>query len=297
MSMDQDFPVLDFQEFNQNFDKFSRDVFEASKKWGFFILTGSGISKDNMFGLVLHYPCYYCPQNWTDVAASRETSLIYPWRRSQLRSSTRQSPDMTAKQRRRKFMRSSLVRVSTHTMPRFAASEGMSFGLPAGGVLQSDNIPDWFDTPKRQAIEDFKSECYELSGALMSCFAVRLGLDKSYFKESHLQKAPGNTLKLIKYPRLEKTSNDIPRLSEHTDWGSITFVFTDRAGLEIRDPNNKWFHIPVVPEGIVVNIGDALSLWTDRGLKSTMHRITWTNLPLDKDRYSIAYFTNPNLGE
>lgn len=209
----------------------------------------------------------------------------------------KQPPDMTAKRRQRKLAKSSLVGVCTHTLPRFAASEGMSFGLPAVDVLQSDNIPDWFDTPKRQAIEDFKSECYELSGALMSCFAVRLGLEKNYFKESNLPKALGNTLKMIKYPRMDKTSTDIPRLSEHTDWGSITFVFTDRAGLEIRDPNNKWFHIPVVSDGIVVNIGDALSLWTDGGLKSTLHRITWTNLPLDQDRYSIAYFTNPDFSE
>ena len=188
--------------------------------------------------------------------------------------------------------------VCTHTVPpRFAASEGMSFALPAGGVLQSDNIPDWFDTPKRQAIESFKLECYELSGALVFCFAVRLGLERSYFHGSHLQKAPGNTLKMIKYPRVDKSGTDIPRLSEHSDWGSVTFVFADRAGLEIRDPNHEWFHIPVVSDGIVVNIGNALSLWTDRALKSTMHRIIWTNLSLDQDRYSIAYFTNPNLGE
>lgn len=295
--MDQEFPILDFKGFNQNFDKSLRDVFEANKKWGSFILTGSGISKDHMFSLVLLSPCHSYPQNLTNGVASRENSLIYPWRRSQLRFSMKQPLDMTAKRRQRKFTKSSLVRVCTHIMPRFAASEGLSFGLPAGGVLQSDNIPDWFDTPKLQAIEDFKPECYELSGALMSCFAVQLGLEKNYFKESHLQKAPGNTLKMIKYPRLDTTSTNIPRLSEHTDWGSVTFVFTDRAGLEIRDPNNKWFHIPVVSDGIVVNIGDALSLWTDGGLKSTMHRITWTNLPLDQDRYSIAYFTNPNLSE
>ena len=96
---------------------------------------------------------------------------------------------------------------------------------------------------------------------------------------------------------MDKTGTEIPRLSEHTDWGSITFVFADRAGLKIRDPNNKWFHIPVVSDDIVVHIGDALSLWTDGGLKSTLHRITRTNLPMNQNRYSIAYSTNPNLSE
>lgn len=182
-------------------------------------------------------------------------------------------------------------------MSTFAASEGISFGLPAGGILGTNNLPSWWDHSKRTEIEAFKLQCYNLSNDLMSCFATELGYEKDLFLKSHLQKEPGNNLKFIKYPRMEEQGDDIPRLSEHTDWGSLTFVFTNQGGLEIRDPNNMWYQIPVVPNGIVVNIGDALSLWTGKALKSTLHRITWENLPMDKDRYSIAYFTNPNYGK
>lgn len=55
--------------------------------------------------------------------------------------------------------------------------------------------------------------------------------------------------------------------------------------------------VPLVPGAIVVNIGDALLLWTDKALKFTMHRISWANLDVHKDRYSIAFFVNPNYGE
>lgn len=184
------------------------------------------------------------------------------------------------------------------TISRWAASEGMIFGTNPGGILKTEHLPAWWDQQKRERVEEFKAQCYNLSVDLLSCFAVRLGLDKDYFRRYHEHREPGNSLKLIRYPAMEeRPSHKVPRLAEHTDWGSITFVFTSQNGLEIRDPDDKdWVRVPVVDDGIVVNIGDALSLWTGKALKSTMHRITWEGLPRDKSRYSIAYFVNPNYG-
>lgn len=162
--------------------------------------------------------------------------------------------------------------------------------------MGTENLPSWWDTPKRQTIEDFKASCYDLSISIMSCFAVKLGMGNSHFTDVHQHKDPGNVLKFIKYPRFEQQPEGVPRLSEHTDWGSITFVFTEQPGLEIRDPSNEWFEIPAVPGGVVVNIGDALSLWSKKSLKSTMHRISWKNLDVSQDRFSVVYFTHPNNG-
>jgi isopenicillin N synthase-like dioxygenase len=181
----------------------------------------------------------------------------------------------------------------------FAASEGILLGMPAGGVLNSTNLCSWWDEEKRRTVETFKGECYALTIAIMSGFALSLGLDRDFFTRVHEHKSPGHTLKMIKYPKLDSQPGDgqLPRLSTHTDWGSLTFVFTEQAGLEIQDPQNHWLQVPVVPGGIIVNIGDALSLWTAKALKSTLHRITWENLPHDRDRFSMAYFSQPNNSE
>lgn len=188
------------------------------------------------------------------------------------------------------------VRTIADLFPRFAASEAFLFGTPAGGVLNSTNLSSWWGEEKRQTIETFKAQCYDLTITMMSGFAVCMGLDKDFFTRIHEHKAPGHTLRLIKYPKLDSRPEEgrLPRLSTHTDWGSLTFVFTKQAGLEIEDPQHNWFQVPVVPDGIVVNIGDALSLWTSKTLKSTLHRITWENLPPNQDRYSMAYFSQPN---
>lgn len=95
----------------------------------------------------------------------------------------------------------------------------------------------------------------------------------------------------------ERPPNGFQRLYAHTDWGSLTFVFSAKSGLEVKDTKGNWTHVPVVPGGIVVNVGDALALWTGNMLKSTLHRVTWESVGIDDDRYSIAYFVNPNSGK
>lgn len=259
MASPSNFPVLDFSKFGSDFGSFADEVFAASNKWGFFILTNHGVPNiDNMYSL--------------------STKFF----------------NLPREQKAEKLLDDTLTGYDGTKLTTFAASEGISFGRPAGSTLKSENLPSWWDQPKRENIEDFKASCYQLSLDIMSCFAVKLGLLKSHFSVHHQQRDPGNVLKFIKYPRFENQPDNIPRLSEHTDWGSLTFVFTETPGLEIRDPSNQWYDIPVIPGGVVVNIGDALSLWSNKSLKSTMHRISWKNLDIKQDRLSVVYFVHPN---
>ncbi|ETS87467.1 hypothetical protein PFICI_01295 [Pestalotiopsis fici W106-1] len=261
MNYHKEFPIIDISKFETDFEHLSEAIYHASKEWGFFILSGHDIKTvDEIFDL------------------------------------SKKFFDLPLEVKAEKTVNDKAVGYDGKAKTTFAASEGMTFGCTPGAILETDHLPIWWDLPKRTAIEAFKADCYKLSIDIMSCFAIQLGLPRDYFQKSHDHKDPGNNLKLIKYPKMKMSEGQtVPRLSEHTDWGSITFVFTNQGGLEIRDPNNEWCEVPIVPGGIVVNIGDALSLWTDQALKSTMHRITWQNLPVDKDRYSIAYFTNPNF--
>lgn len=182
-------------------------------------------------------------------------------------------------------------------MSRFAASEGAAFGMPAGRLFDKPNLPAWWDHSRLLEIENFKASCYDLSLKIMSCFAVQLGLDRSFFDATHQQKDPGNVLKLIKYPRFEEQPEGIPRLSEHTDWGSITLLFTETPGLEVHDPDNQWIKVPTIPGGVVINVADSMSLRTGKRLKSAFHRVSWEGVSADQERLSIAYFVHPNNGK
>ncbi|GLA85276.1 hypothetical protein AtubIFM56815_009512 [Aspergillus tubingensis] len=255
-----DFPIINISRFDSDFVCVSKTIFKASQEWGFFIVTDHGIEgASGMFELSRNF--FNLPMETKCEKVINEDPVGY----------------------------------DGHRATTFAASEGMSFGLPGNQLTKSTNIHSWWDTAKIEEIESFKSQCNSLTLKILSCFATHMDLPGGFFDASHRQVLPGNTLKFIKYPKMTTKPDVIPRLSEHTDWGSLTLLFTESPGLEVRDPNNQWHDVPVVPGGVIINIGDALSLWTGKQLKSTMHRISWEKVPMHQDRYSMPYFVHPNF--
>ena len=79
---------------------------------------------------------------------------------------------------------------------------------------------------------------------------------------------------------------------EHTDYGNVTLLATDEVGgLMVRDRVGHWLEAPVVPEAFVCNIGDCLMRWSNDTYVSTPHKVV---SPPGKDRYSVAFFLDPN---
>jgi len=50
-------------------------------------------------------------------------------------------------------------------------------------------------------------------------------------------------------------------LKPHTDGSSITFVLQDKEveGLQVLK-DNKWFKVPIVPDALVINVGDQIEV-------------------------------------
>lgn len=175
----------------------------------------------------------------------------------------------------------------------------MVFGGTKGDILKGDNLHSWWDLEKRQKVEDFKAKSNDLALELLRVFATSFGLEPDYFSSAHQSdEGPGNVLRMLHYPKLnERPDKNFPRLYSHTDWGSLTFVWPRGGGLEVETPSKEWMAVPVIPGSVVVNVGDALSLWSGQALKSTLHKISFDNLPFDQDRWSMAYFVNANKGK
>ncbi|KAK6855167.1 oxidoreductase- 2OG-Fe(II) oxygenase family [Apiospora arundinis] len=118
-------------------------------------------------------------------------------------------------------------------------------------------------------------------------------------------------LRLLKYHQ-DADASCQPHIA-HTDLGSLTFVFSDKPGLQvlprggvssdgekdqgggaIQDISSfPWQYVEPRPGHAVVNIGDCLSLMTNGLLKSALHRVG----PLEGhpmgERYSLAYLIRP----
>lgn len=102
-----------------------------------------------------------------------------------------------------------------------------------------------------------------------------------------------NLIRLLKYaaqPPSERGSSHIP----HTDLGSLTFLFTRQYGLQILGTGSgKWEWVEPRDGYATVNLGDCMSLLTNRLFKSCRHRVSALPAQAMGQRYSFAYFLRP----
>lgn len=151
-------------------------------------------------------------------------------------------------------------------------------------------------------MEAFYEQCHTVHLHLLHALESALNLDEGYFEKLCNQNT--SELRLNHYPACDTQSlrnGSSNRISEHTDFGTVTLLFQDAVGgLEVEEQNRHGSFIPVKNDHraeMIVNIGDCLQRWTNNALHSANHRV---KLPpafegeTVADRYSVAYFAKPN---
>ncbi len=81
-------------------------------------------------------------------------------------------------------------------------------------------------------------------------------------------------------------------LGHHTDPGVITLLLQDdTGGLQTRTRDGDWIDVDPRPGTVVVNLGDAMQVWTNDRYRAAVHRV----VPMTQGRrFSIPYFCNPD---
>lgn len=120
-----------------------------------------------------------------------------------------------------------------------------------------------------------------------------------------------NQLRLLHYPAITKAAaakGGLTRISPHTDKGTLTLLLQEGeevGGLEVEaERGGRYIPVPVIPGGILVNIGDLLQFWSNDTIRSTRHHIGVPELDsvtevggselLLPRRLSIPYFVAPD---
>ncbi|EJU03509.1 oxidoreductase [Dacryopinax primogenitus] len=88
----------------------------------------------------------------------------------------------------------------------------------------------------------------------------------------------------------------VTSLGEHTDFGSLTILFNRVGGLQVQLPGEakEWVYVRPVEGCAIVNMGDAMVVFTKGLLRSNLHRvITPPGEQADITRYSLVYFCRP----
>lgn len=140
----------------------------------------------------------------------------------------------------------------------------------------------------RQTMSAYYQAMRSLSELLMDGIALSLDLPEDYF-DSYKQD-PIATARLHHYPpqRGDVAPNEIGA-GAHTDWGALTLLLQDDVGgLQVYDKeNDDWIHADPLLGTFVVNLGYALTHWTNDLYKSTRHRVVNAS---GRERYSVAFF-------
>ena len=152
-------------------------------------------------------------------------------------------------------------------------------------------------------VPDFKPVAIEVYRALektglymLRAIALYLELDEFYFDEKI--KNGNSILRPIHYFPIESPDSvpaDAVRAAEHGDINLITLLMGASAvGLQVLRRDGKWIPITALPDQLVVNVGDMLERFTNKKLKSTIHRVV--NPPrhlMNTPRYSVPFFMHP----
>ena len=163
------------------------------------------------------------------------------------------------------------------------------------GVLADFQRPKIVDL-YMSSLHSFTSAVTAAADVLLSSLSGSLGLDlDDDFCKTHRNHLPSlDLVRLLRYhaqPSSEQGSSHVP----HTDLGSMTFLFTEQDGLQILGAKSgEWEWMPPKKGHAIVNIGDCLSLLTNKMFRSCRHRVKAAPGQAMKERYSFAYFMRPD---
>ena len=176
-------------------------------------------------------------------------------------------------------------------------SDELSNGL--GSDLHGHRPNVWPDmiTDFRHDISAYYHAARDLSRELTDMAALALELPDDFFRRKVDHAVV--TMRMNWYQR----HADDPQLDEaqmalgaHTDYGILTVLLADPGpGLQILNDESQWIDVAPLDGAFIINIGDALALWTNDFWKSTVHRVV-PSMPLGgRARRSIALFQDGNF--
>jgi isopenicillin N synthase-like dioxygenase len=98
----------------------------------------------------------------------------------------------------------------------------------------------------------------------------------------------------LRYPAHDAAHSAQQPISSHSDYGSITVLFSEMLGLQVF-LDGKWLYVKPMVGHAVVNCGDALSLFTNGLIPSIVHRVaSQAERCSTEARYSLGYFCRPS---
>ncbi len=128
---------------------------------------------------------------------------------------------------------------------------------------------------------------------ILSVMAKNLNLGDNYF--THYCNNPNHQLGLNCYPVQNHSYSEDDEaqqgMSAHKDLCLITMIAQNKAGLMLKDSDEKWKVVPYVPNTLLIMLGEFIEHWTDGYYQAPLHQVLKSTT---ERRLSIIYKLRPN---
>ena len=143
-------------------------------------------------------------------------------------------------------------------------------------------------TDVRTPVMAYWNALTQVSERLIIALCNQMGVDQNILL-GHMSD-PLTNMTLLNYPPMPPQS-DSWGIHPHKDFNLLTLLAHDPiGGLEVRNRNDEWLSADCPPDGMVLNVGDMLELWSGGRLLSTPHRVFNRS---GKPRQSFPFFSKP----
>ncbi|XP_075651697.1 protein SRG1-like [Castanea sativa] len=153
----------------------------------------------------------------------------------------------------------------------------------------------WPENPKvfRDILNDYTIKLSMVIEIILTAMARSLDLEDNCFLDQYGKEGKMNA-GFNYYPKCPRPDLVIG-IEEHTDAAAITFLLQDNEveGLQFQK-DNQWFKVPIIPEALLVIVGDQAEIMSNGIFKSPVHRVVTNS---ERERISLAVFCLPGFNE
>ncbi len=275
-------PIIDIQPLRSEAPSRQQTVeqiAEACRTWGFFQITGHGIS-ETLFARV-----------W------KETKGFFT-----LPLSAKQAVERT-KANARGWYNRELTKTIRDMKEVFDFGYKPAPDLPDSDPANTtrDGLNQWPDAHLCPAFQstmwEYFQACEHVALRVLETMAKGLGVSPDQVTKDFIGKHT-SFLRLNYFPKHDPLHTDQEAAAKghlgihhHSDAGALTVLLQDHVGgLQIWH-EEKWIPVEPVEGALVINIGDMVQVWTNDRYRATLHRVLAS---VEKERYSLPFFFNPS---
>ncbi|XP_004287256.1 PREDICTED: protein SRG1-like [Fragaria vesca subsp. vesca] len=150
----------------------------------------------------------------------------------------------------------------------------------------------WPENPKsfRDTLDQYTSKLQVITETVLKGMARSLNLEEDCFVNMYGEQRKMDA-RFNLYPPCSRP-DCVLGFKPHSDSSIITIILQDKEveGLQFMK-DDQWFRAPIVPEGLLIVVGDQIEILTNGLVKSPVHKVVING---EKERISVAVFCVPD---